>query len=152
MKKFTKLASRVGAFSALCLTTAALVLIPMGPVKAQTTGTKVKLGAYWDNGTAIAGTVTLTHTDANNTVVTDYSHATSGWVSTTLVLQPNILYTVTLAAKNPSTNAELDYRVQFLVPGLIIDPAKIVSAAYRVTISRTTNLPVPGETHVSVEL
>ncbi len=152
MKKFTRLVSSVGAFSALCLTAVALAPIPMRPIHAQTSGTRVTLGAYWDNGAGIAGTVTLTHMDASNTTVTDYSHATTGWVSTTLAIQPNVLYTVTLAATNPSTNAQLNYRMQFLVPGLVIDPARIAAAGYKVTISRTTNLPVPGSTHVSVEL
>ena len=152
MKKIEKFVSSFGIIGVLSLPVAVLILSSIRPIQAQSVGTRLQLGAFWDNGAAITGTVKLSHVAANNAAVTDFGQTTSGWVNTTLTIQPNVLYTATLTAANPLTNSTMNYSVQFLVPGLIIDPTKIVSAAYKVTINRTTNLPVPGETRLSVEM
>ena len=117
------------------------------PVKAQT---QLQIGAYWDNGSAISGKVVLNHGTAAGTVTDWNGNLNGGWMGTKFPLAADTLYYVTVSATNPSTHAAMEYKFAFIIPSLILDPAKVAAATYQVKLDRATNLPVVGGTQVSV--
>ena len=125
----------------------AMILFRCNSASAQT---KIQLGAYWDNGSQITGTVTLAH----NCVLTngklacstvDYLGKTTGWVTlSSIQLVADTLYQVTLVTSNPSTKLPITFTFPFMVPSGVISPTNVVAASCRLTISQATNEVIPG--------
>jgi hypothetical protein len=124
-----------------------LLLLLCNSVSAQT---KMQLGAYWDNGSQITGTVTLAHncvlTNGKLTCSTvDYLGKTAGWVTLSSVqLVTDTLYQVTIVTSNPSTKQSVAFTFPFMLPSGVISPANVVAASCRLTISQATNEVIPG--------
>jgi hypothetical protein len=133
----------------------ALLLLLCDSVSAQT---KMQLGAYWDNGSQITGTLTLAHNCVLNNgklacSIVDYLGEFTGWVTlSSMKLLADTLYQVTFVTSNPSTKLPVTFRFPFILPSGIINPASVVAASCRLTISQATNKPVPGGTKFGVTM
>ncbi len=125
----------------------AVLLVLCSSASAQT---RLQLGANWDNGSSITGTVTLAHNCVymNGQLVcsvVDYVGQTTGWTTlASFQLVADTLYQVTLVTSNPSSKLPVTLTFPFMLPSGIISPASILAASCRVTIARATNELVKG--------
>lgn len=101
----------------LILALSAVLSTPAWP---QTSGTNLVLGAKWDDGTAVAGTITYgqVNTTGPDTVIATKT-LSNGWASVSTPLVANTFYDVTLVT---SDGTQL---VKFPITTAIINPANL---------------------------
>lgn len=120
-------------FLAILVALASVVTVIVGlfishPVIAQT-GTTLVLVAKWDDGTAVAGTVTLVQNILNQPdTLLVVKTLSNGRARVVMSLAPNAFYTVTVGCHGDSTCADGAQLTSFPVFTGILDPANLSRA------------------------
>ncbi|HXE35109.1 MAG TPA: hypothetical protein VN087_14430 [Verrucomicrobiae bacterium] len=116
-------------FILLCMITVFVI-----PARPQTPTTNLVMGAHWDDGTSIQGTVTLGQVNASgpNTVIAT-KILSSGWTNVSEPLSTTSMYDVILIT---SANAQL---VKFPITTALINPGNLQRAEIDLIFRKADN-------------
>lgn len=103
------------------------------------------MGAHWDDGTNVAGTVIVGQMNATgpDTILATRT-LSSGWASTTLSLSTSSLYDVTLVGTNGTQ------LVKFPFSAAMINPANLQRAAMNLVFRKTDSSLKSAQISVSM--
>jgi hypothetical protein len=116
-------------FALLCMITVFVI-----PARPQTSTTNLVMGAHWDDGTSIQGTVTLGQVNASgpDTVIATKT-LSSGWTNVSEPLGATSMYDVILIT---SANAQL---VKFPITTALINPGNLQRAEINLIFRKANN-------------
>jgi hypothetical protein len=121
------------------------LIIPITTRPAVTAGTQLVMGAHWDDGTYVNGTVILGKVTAwgPDTVAANKA-LSNGWTTIATPLAPNSLYDVTLVS---SSGTQL---VKFPFTTALIDPTNLQRAEIDLVFHKTQNTLASAQIKVSM--